>query len=168
MPRVDLTNYLDDDAVEVPGIPSTAFPEGRSYRFASPDAATGLRLAHLADLAVQARLGVNIGAQAAALSFDDAEERDLMRDVMGATLDELTADGVSWTRIQRLNRWLFIYFAMGEDVAAGLQLQGGATAQPNRATRRAASKSPTPEKSATPQASHGGSTSRKRAAKAKA
>ena len=157
MSRLDLAGYLDDDSVEIDGIISTAFPDGKTYRFASPDAKTGLSLASLADLAVRARLGGDIGAQAAALELDDNQERDLMRDVMGATLDELTADGVSWVRIQRLNRYLFIFFAMGEDAAAGLKLSGGTPAPANRAERRGAKKL-TPAKSATPPASRAGST----------
>jgi hypothetical protein len=164
MARLDLAGYLDDDSVEVPGIPSTAFPDGKTYRFASPDAKTGLFLAFLANLAVKARLGGDIGAQAAALELDDDQERDLMRDVMGATLDELTADGVSWVRIQKLNRYLFIHFAMGEDAAVGLQRSGEARVPANRATRRASMRTTTLVKPATPRASHAGSTTRKKAA----
>jgi hypothetical protein len=168
MARLDLAGYLDDDSVEVPGIPSKAHPDGRTYRFASPDAKTGLFLASLANLAVKARLGGDIGKQAAELELDDDQERDLMRDVMGPTLDEMIADGVSWVRIQKLNRYLFIHFAMGEDAAAGLAVSGEAPAPANRAARRA-SKKPTLVKPATPRASRAGSTTRKKAApKAKA
>jgi len=168
MARLDLTGYLDDDSVEVPGIPSTAFPDGKTYRFDSPDAKTGLFLASLANLAVKARLGADIGEQAAALELDDDQERDLMRDVMGATLDELTADGVSWVRIQKLNRYLFIHFAMGENAAEGLRVSGEAPAPANRAARRASMRTTTLVKPATPRASHAGSTTRKKpASKAK-
>jgi hypothetical protein len=163
MSRLDLTGYLEDDSVEIPGITSTAFPDGKTYRFLSPDAKTGLSLAALADLAVRARMGADIGAQAAALDMDDDQERNLMRDVMGATLDELTADGVSWVRIQRLNRYLFIHFAMGEDAAARLTLPGESSAPANRAARRG---SKIPAKSATPQVSPGGSTTRRKPPKA--
>lgn len=167
MARLDLAGYLDDDSVEVPGIPSTAHPDGKTYTFASPDAKTGLFLASLANLAVKARLGGDIGKQAAKLELDDDQERDLMRDVMGSTLAQLTADGVSWVRIQKLNRYLFIHFAMGEDAAAGLASSSGEASVPaNRAARRA-SKKPTPARSATPRASHAGSTTRRKAPKAK-
>jgi hypothetical protein len=166
MSRLDLTTYLDDDSVEVPGIISTAFPNGKTYKFASPSAKTGLFLASLADLAVKARLGGDIGAQAAKLELDDDQERDLMRDIMGATLDELTADGVSWVRIQKLNRYLFVFFSMGEDAARELRLSGGAPVPANRSGRRAAKKKPTPVTSATPQVSPAGSTTRRKAPKA--
>jgi len=165
MARLDLTGYLDDDSVEVPGIPSTAHPGGKTYKFASPDAKTGLFLASLANLAVKARLGGDIGEQAAALELDDDQERDLMRDVLGATLAQLTADGVSWVRIQKLNRYLFLHFAMGEDAAARLAASGEARVPANRAARRATkvTKKPTLVKSATPRASRAGSTTRKKA-----
>ena len=160
MSRLDLTGYLEDDSVEIPGITSTAYPDGKTYTFVSPDARTGLHLASLADLAVRARMGVDVGAQAAALDLDDDQERELMRKVMGATLDELVDDGVSWVRIQRLNRYLFIHFAMGEDAARGLRLSGEAPVPANRAARRAEKKSPP-----TPQASLAGSTTRRKGAK---
>ena len=163
MARLDLSGYLDDDSVEIPGIRSVKHPEGFTYIFDSPNAKTGLLLASLANLAVKARLGGDIGAQAAALELDDDQERDLMRDVMGATLDELLADGVSWVRIQKLNRYLFLHFAMGEDAAAGLTVSGEAPVPANRAARRA-TKKPTPARSATPRASHAGSTTRKKTA----
>ena len=166
MARIDLASYLEDDSVEIPGIVSTKFPDGKTYKFASPDAKTGLFLASLANLAVKARLGGDIGEQAAALELDDDQERDLMRDVMGATLDELTADGVSWVRIQKLNRYLFIRTSMGEDAAVGLTVSGEARVPANRAARRA--KKPTLVRSATPRASRAGSTTRSRKAAPKA
>ena len=169
MARLDLTGYLEDDSLEIPGIPSTAHPEGKTYRFASPDAKTGLLLASLANLATQARLGVDIGEKAASLALDDDQERDLMRDVMGSTLDELTTDGVSWVRIQKLNKYLFIHFAMGEEAAVGLRLSGEAPAPANRAARRAATKKATTRaKSATVRVSRAGSTTRSRKAAPKA
>ena len=166
MARLDLAGYLDDDSVEIPGIPSTAHPDGKTYKFASPDAKTGLFLASLANLAVKARLGADIGAQAAALELDDDQERDLIRDVMGSTLDELTADGVSWVRIQKLNRYLFIHFAMGAEIAVQeLTRSGEARVPANRAARRATKKpTPTLVKPATPRVSRAGSTTRKKPA----
>ena len=155
MARLDLGAYLEDDALEVPGVPSTAHPEGRTYKFASPDAKTGLLLASLADLGVKAHAGKDIGDAASRLELDDDQERDLMRDVLGATLDEMLADGVSWVRIQKLNQYLFVHFAMGAEIAeAGLNQPGGAP-PPNRAARRTKAK---PTRS---RASTGGKTSQK-------
>ena len=164
MARLDLSGYLDDDSVEIPGIRSVKHPEGFTYIFDSPDAKTGLFLASLANLAVKARLGGDIGEEAAALELDDDQERDLMRDVMGSTLDELTADGVSWVRIQKLNRYLFMLFAMSEGAADEMvQRSGEASVPANRAAGRA-TKKPTLVKPVTPRASRAGSTTRRKAA----
>lgn len=163
MSKLDLARYLDDDSVEVSGITSTAHPEGKTYRFASPDAKTGMWLAGLADLGIQSNQGADIGAQEAQLELNDDQERDLMRKVMGETLDELVADGVSWIRIQKLNRYLFIHFAMGEEVAEAMALRlGEAPAPTSRPARRVAKK--IQAKSATPKASPVGSTVRKKVA----
>jgi len=165
MAKSDLAGYLDDDCVEVPGIRSVKHPEGFTYIFDSPDAKTGLFLASLANLAVKARLGGDIGKQAAELELDDDQERDLMRDVMGSTLDELIADGVSWVRIQKLNRYLFMLFAMSEGQADEMvQRSGEARVPANRATRRASMRTTTLVKPVTPRASHAGSTTRRKAA----
>lgn len=141
MARLDLAGYLDDDSVEIPGITSPAFPEGKTYRFASPDAKTGMWLANLANLGIRASQGTDIGEQSTKLELDDNEEQDLMKMVMGGTLQELVADGVSWVRIQKLNRYLFIHFAMGEEVAEMMVKRlGEAPAPANRAARRGAKK----------------------------
>jgi len=179
MARLDLDGFLGDDSVEV-DIPSEKYPTGKTYRFASPNARTGLVLARLANIATRARLGADIGAEAAKLELDDDQERDLIRDVLGATsliadppitvsgLDEMLADDVSWVRIQRLNQYLFIRFAMSEDAAAGLTLPGEASVPANRAARRAVTKKATTRvKSATVRASRAGSTTPRKAPKTK-
>lgn len=161
MSRLDLAAYLEDDAVGIPGIPSTAYPDGKTYRFASPSAKVGLSLAALANLAVRAQFGGDVSAQS--LDLDDDQERDLMRDVMGDTLDELTTDGVSWVRIQRLNKYLFIHFAMGEDAAARMTLPGESSAPVSGATRQQI-----PARPATVKGSNGGSTTRRKPKPSKA
>lgn len=133
----DFSSFLDDDAIRFP-------LDGKTYRIESPDAKTGLLLSGMANLGVKASAGGEIGeSDLASLDLDDAEERDFMRMVLGDTLDELVADGVSWVKIQRISRYAFIYFAMGEDAAdealASGALSGEAPA-PNRAKRRAASR----------------------------
>lgn len=157
MARLDLSTYLDDDSVTIPGIPSKAHPDGRDYTITSPDAKTGMRLAAMADLGIKAHAGTVSEADVAALQLDDDEERDLYRMVLGDTLDELVADGVSWARIQKLGRYLFVHYSMGEEAAAeAVNRSGGATAPANRAARRAT------KKTATPKASPAGSTTRGR------
>ena len=178
MARLDyLGDFLGDDSVEV-DLPSEKYPTGKTYRFASPNAKTGLVLARLANLAVRARLGADIGADAAKLELDDDQERDFMRDVMGATslvpdppitvsgLDEMLADGVSWVRIQGLNQYLFMRFAISKAEAdEWAKRSGEAPAPANRAARRAVTKKATTRaKSATVRASRAGSTTRKKTA----
>lgn len=168
MPLADLTDYLDDDAAHLSGIPSTAFPDGKTYTFASPDGAKGLRLAALYDLSVRAALGADVSAQIAALGPISGDDVDLEREVMGDTLDELLADGVSWVRIRRLTVYLLRFFVSGPAAADELTAQSGeSSARANGATRRAKTSSPTPATSATTPVSPGGSTNRKTARKAK-
>lgn len=148
--RRDLAGYLDDDSVEIPSIPSTKYPEGKTYKFASPDAKTGMFLANLADIGIKAKNGADLGNDAAKLQLDDDEERDLMQKVMGATLGEMIEDGVSWIRIQKLNNYLFIYFAMGAEVAELMATRlGEAQAPKNRSERRAKPKTQAKPKIAT-------------------
>lgn len=133
----DLSSYLGDDAIDFP-------IDGKTYRVESPDAKTGLFLASLANVGVKAASGADVGqADVDKLNLDDDEEHDLMEMVLGDTLAELIADGVKWTKIQRLNKYCFIYFAIGEDAADEALKSGALTGEapaPNRAARRAGSR----------------------------
>jgi hypothetical protein len=133
----DLSSFLDDDAIDVP-------IDGKTYRVESPDAKTGLFLASLANVGVKAAAGGEVDqADVDKLDLDDDEERDFMQMVLGDTLAELVADGVSWTKIQRLSRYCFIHFAVGEEAADDALKSGalsGEAPAPNRAKRRAASR----------------------------
>jgi hypothetical protein len=120
----DLSAFLDDDALDIP-------VGGKTYRVASPDGETGLRLAALANLSVAvADESPVTDRDRDRLRLDDEQEHDFMRDVLGGTLDELFADGVSWVRIQRLGRYCFLYFTMGEEAADGMTSQEGEAAAP--------------------------------------
>ena len=133
----DLSSYLDDDAISFP-------LDGKTYRIESPDAKTGLLLSSMVNLGVKASTGGEIDdADLASLDLDGAKERDFMRMVLGDTLDELVADEVSWVKIQRISRYAFLYFAVGEDTADEALKSGalsGEASAPNRAKRRAASR----------------------------
>lgn len=133
----DLSSFLDDDAIDVP-------VDGKTYRIESPDAKTGLLLSSMVNLGVKASSGGEISdADLASLDLDDDRERDFMRMVLGDTLDELVENGVSWVKIQRISRYAFLYFAVGEE-AADEALKSGALSgeapAPNRAARRAGSR----------------------------
>lgn len=135
----DLTAYLDDDSLEVPGVRSPAHPEGWTYCIPSPDHKTGLRLTALVNLGIQAAAGEAAEPdekQRAVLS--DEEEREFLPQVLGTAYDEMVADGVSWVRMQRISRYALLYFTLGED-AAGQMVKASAEgngAAPNRAARR--------------------------------
>jgi hypothetical protein len=123
----DLSSFLDDDAIDVE-------IDGKTYRVESPDAKTGLFLAGLANVGVKAASGGDVAAaDVEKLDLDDDEERDFMEMVLGDTFAELIADGVSWMKIQRLSRYCFIHFAVGEEAA-------DEAPAPNRAARRAGSR----------------------------
>lgn len=133
----DLSSFLDDDAIDVP-------IDGKTYRVESPDAKTGLFLAGLANVGVKAASGGDVDqADVEKLDLDDDEERDFMQMVLGDTLAELVNDGVKWTKIQRLARYCFIHFAVGEEAADEALKSGALTGEapaPNRAARRAGSR----------------------------
>lgn len=134
----DLASFLDDDALEIP-------VDGKTYRFESPDGETGLFLAGLAQLAEKAARGEQLTVEEfAKLKLSDEQENDFMRMVLGGTLDEMVADGVKWTKIQRVNRYAYAYFALGPEAADRLlqsgALAGEAPAPVNRSARRAASR----------------------------
>ena len=148
MARVTLP-WVDDDSVTI-AIPSKAHPDGRDSTFAAPDIDTGLQLSALAQLGVKAGSGKDLTeADLAAIDLDDDAELDLYRQVMGDTYDELVADGVSWTRLQRVGRYLFIMHGLGEDAAAQAVANspGGSQPQANRAQRRAATRKGAAKKS---------------------
>jgi hypothetical protein len=155
----DLASFLDDDALEIP-------VGGKTYRFESPDGETGLFLAGLAKLAERAALGEDLTVdEFAKLKLSDGQETDFIRMVLGDTLDEMVADGVKWTKIQRISRYAFTYFALGPEAADRLLETGilaGEASAPNRAARRATSRGGAT--STRKAASTGGTTSRRKSA----
>lgn len=142
MAKRNLSEFFDD-GLEYEGIPSSKFPDGKSYRVASPDAKVGLWLQSMAELATVATTGANLTESARKrLILDDDEERNLYERVLGATWDEMLEDGVAWMLLQKIGQDAYIYFAMSEQHAnAALERLGEGRARPaNRATRRTAKK----------------------------
>lgn len=138
MPLRDLSAYLDDDALDIP-------VDGRTYRIESPDAETGLRLTAMATLGGKIADGdAEVSAdELESLQLDDGQEQDFTRMVLGKTLDEMVADGVTWVKIQRVTRYAFLYFAMSPEAADQAASKGvlqGEGAAPNREQRRQASR----------------------------
>lgn len=139
----DLSAFFDDGTLEYPGVPSSAHPEGKTYKVKSPDAKTGVWFASIAELGVKAANGTAMSADdAAKLILDDDEEMTWYQRVLGAAYDEMLTDGVSWVLLQRIGDDAYLYFGLDQDVAdVALASSGKAIARANRATRRAATKS---------------------------
>jgi len=155
----DLGAFLADDALEVP-------VDGKVYRIASPDAKTGLWLTALANLGEREVAGERLTPdEIAALRLDDGDEQDFIRKVLGRTVDELVADGVSWVKVQRISRYAFYYFAIGPEAADHLTASGALSGEAraprqSRAARRQASQGGAT--TTTAPASTGGTTSRRK------
>lgn len=134
-------DYLEDDTLTIPGIPSTAYPSGKAYTIPSPDAKLGARLAAVGDLAVKVSLGVEVGErEKSRLQLDDDQELDLMEQLLGDAREEMVDDGVTWTHLRGIMKYAFIYYALGpeqaDDAARNGVLSGKAPAPVNRAERR--------------------------------
>lgn len=154
-------DFLDDDALTIPGIKSRAHPDGKDYRIESPDVDTGLFLTRMQTAAIAEQRGEDVDESDKrrmqrfldALSSDPNAEPDdedgvdtaqqSARLILGGTFDELRADGVSWQRVRAITRYAYIAFVNGveaaNEAAISGALSGKAQAVPqNRATRRAA------------------------------
>lgn len=140
----DLDNFLDyleEGSLFIPGIPSTKYPDGKTYTIPSPDAHTGARLAALGDMVVRAGIGAEQSPRLAEkLKLDDDGERELMDDVMGDTKAEMIEDGVNWVHLRGVMKYAFIYFALGKESADNALKNGvlaGKVQEPaNRQERR--------------------------------
>ena len=143
----DLAAYLEDDGLEYP-LPASSFeepekfPEGKTYRVPSPSAKVGLWLTGLNDIAVRAAAGVELDdTDLAKLRLDDDEEKTLYQRVLGPVYDEMIADGVIYTALQKVGRDAYLCFAFSQDSAdAALAGMGEAAARATRATRRRTAK----------------------------
>lgn len=75
--------------------------------------------------------------------LEAAKGRDLQREALGDTLDELTADGVSQVRINHLAQTVLMWTVLGRDQAEEYFNSGGKAVPPNRAARRTATRTRT-------------------------
>lgn len=150
MPTRALPEFTDGGALKYPGIASTTHPGGKTYAVAPPDADTGMRWASLGELVL---FDNPTPEQLERLKLDDAAEQSLYEQVLGATLDEMKADGVPWPRIRQIAQDAFMYWAVNEQFAdAVLASQGKTEARENRAARRAAKKTTSTARTPRPKA----------------
>jgi len=141
----DLQAFLEDDGLDYPWPPSAfkdaaEFPQGKSYHVDSPDAKTGLWLTSLADLGARAMAGAELSAdETARIRLDDDAEASFYQRILGGVYDEMLADGLKWSVLQKTALDAYMYFTMGPDAAdLALAGQGKQAARANRAARRAA------------------------------
>lgn len=89
-------------------------------------------------------------------AVSDADEIDMMKELLGDTRDEMAADGLTSAHIKIVYWTLFAWHVYGEEVAKVVWDNQGELSAPNRATRRASS-----AKSARSRGSRAGSTAPK-------
>ncbi len=129
-------HWFDDDELKLPPIKSPKFPNGKRYTVASPDFETGAQLQKLASIAQRLSNGITVSKEEAEkLRFNDEEEVDLSKMLLGATLDEMLADGVPWGPIRKVTQYAFTYYAISPEAAERL-VGPKAQAPANRAERR--------------------------------
>lgn len=75
--------------------------------------------------------------------LEAAHGRDLQREALGDTLDELIADGVSQVRINHLAQTVVLWTVAGRPQAEEYFNSGGKAVPPNRAARRTATRTRT-------------------------
>ena len=75
--------------------------------------------------------------------IEAAHGRDLQREALGDTLDELIADGVSQVRINHLAQTVVLWTVAGRPQAEEYFNSGGKAVPPNRAARRTATRTRT-------------------------
>lgn len=154
----DLSAFFDE-VLEYPDVPWSRLsdpddPESRkltgvtTYKVASPDAKTGLYLSTIAKIGVSAAMGQDVPpSELEKLKLDDDDERGLYEVVLGDTYAQMVADGVPWTLLQHIGQDAYLTFALNEDTANATLIMaasrlGKSRTQPNRAARRAGTRTP--------------------------
>lgn len=122
----DIAQWLDPD-LHYPGIPSTAYPKGRTYDVPGPDRETGLRWTVMANIGRRAASGESL-EESDLSALDNGDERSFEEQVLGAAYQRMVADGVADANIKTIARDAFYSFTSGEAIA-DLVLRGEAAAR---------------------------------------
>lgn len=132
--------FFDDDALKLPPIKSKKYPAGKVYTVPSPDFETGAMLQKLASIAQRIQAGLPVSEdEARRLKFDDDQEVDLAKLLLGDTLQEMKDDGVPWGPIRKVTQYAFTHYAISPEAAERLAAPK-APAPANRAAKRAKKK----------------------------
>ncbi|MFE7262259.1 hypothetical protein ACFU9B_09350 [Streptomyces sp. NPDC057592] len=110
---------------------------GRLYTILAPSAEIGLRVQALINAAAVAADGGKVDEQV----LGDAAERDLYRDVLGPTQDQMIADGVKWPTLKHCAITAMVWIAQDKTAAERFWNAAGDPSRlaPNRAARRSRS-----------------------------
>ncbi|MFD7072316.1 hypothetical protein ACFV97_34355 [Streptomyces sp. NPDC059913] len=121
---------LLDETIELP-------VDGRLYTILAPSAEIGLRVQALINAAAVAADGGKVDEQV----LGDAAERDLYRDVLGPTQDQMIADGVKWPTLKHCAITAMVWIAQDKTAAERFWNAAGDPSRlaPNRAARRSRS-----------------------------
>ena len=106
----DLEDFID---------PTLRLPiRGKTYVVESPDAALGLKVQQLWTIGAAASQGVEVSeAELKSLSLDDDDERDLLIRLLGATYDQMRADGVPWAWVRHAGVTVMFWVAASREAA---------------------------------------------------
>lgn len=151
-PQDDLGPYLgflDDDRIELPPFPSIKYPRevgGHVYQVEQPNAEVGTRLAGLGQIMAKMAAKVEVDERdVRRLKMTDGQEMEFQRDTLGAVLDEMIADGVTYNHLKIAANYVFVVVAFSEAQAQTMLKTGALTgkavpseAPANRAERRGA------------------------------
>lgn len=106
---------------------------GKVYHVAPVDALTGLKLQRLLLLARLAASGVELSQEdQAELELDDNSQAELYKQLLGATYDEMIADGVSYPHLERAGNTAVAFFVGGIEAAEAAWSEAPGKPQPRQ------------------------------------
>lgn len=127
----DLREFVDKASIDLP-------IDGTVYTVYDVDAETGLWAQTIVELGIAAHNGQEVDGSV----LDDDAERGMFQRLLGATLDEMAANGVDWADIKRAGITALLWIAVDEATAVRYWESGDTPGEaeartPNRASRRA-------------------------------
>lgn len=139
MPFEDLVEFIDD---------TLPLPiSGKTYRIPCPSAEVGLHCQLVVDIGRRVREGLEVSeADMAVLVLDDDQEKVFVRRMLGAALDEMIADGVSWNRALHAARTTMAWVVGGKANAERVWKRGDAAAGEAQPATRPAPQDHLPKK----------------------
>jgi hypothetical protein len=169
---VTVTAFKDLDDLFDPGLELPI--GGKVYRVEPPSAELGLWCEHMLVCGTELqRASTDEEIEAVVTRLDKPpgdESKSIQARVLGAAYEEMVADGVSWPKIKHAGNTAYVWIVMGEEAAARYWTSVGRpeAVAPNRAARRATSKSTGAASGTRRRASTSGTSSPKTSSRAKA